>query len=336
MITRWRFPGSSQNRTLTLVLSVRLVLLLSAISSLAACVTDVPPPGLVPAGPPVTRIEDLTGDYCYVGPDYNVRSFGRTFDAIPFLRVGDLGRPTLVSVQVTAQRIVFHYTDANGEEKSQDFEVTGRAAWHGASLVVKESQGTSVLPLPGAFDITSHSRESRIFKLADGRLVMTDSARSKGYSETGSYEVSEGGFHATKQPTFHREERTVALILDPAAGGCEANADGRPRQPWFEKGLDLRDPVCAAQLEDQLAAIMVQKEEPPEDAALAANMALQSFFQGESTLNFVVSARPGWRYYFKIVKKKSGCVLKLYSRRSPHVQHMSFASRPLPGCACND
>ncbi len=316
--------------------SLRLGFLLSAVSTLIACASDVPPPGLVPTGPPVTRLEDLTGDYCYFGSEYNVRSFGRTVDGIPFLPVGDLGTPTLVSVQATPERIVFRYTDANGEEKSQDFEVTGRAAWQGASLVIKESQGTSVLPLPGAFDVTSHSRESRIFKLADGRLVMTDSARSKGYSETGSYSVSASGLHATKQPTFHRAERTVALILDQAAGGCAASTDGRPRQPWFEKGVDLRDPVCAAQLEDQLAAIMVQKEEPPEDAALAANLALQSFFQGESTLNFVASARPGWRYFFKIVRKKSGCVLKLYERQKPHVEYTSFASRPLPGCACND
>jgi hypothetical protein len=317
-----------------------LAFMLSAVLALAACVSSVPPPGLVPTGPPVTRAEDLSGDYCYYGLDYNVRSFGWSVDAIPFVRIDDLGTPTLVSVEVTAQRIVFRYTGRDGAQQTQDFEVTGKAVWQGASLVVERSEGTSVLPIPGAFDITSHSRKSRIFKLTDGRLVMTDSVRSKGYSETGTHSLSGTGMHSETKPTFHRQERTVAVILEPAVGGCDANAEGRPRQPWFERGLDLRDPACAGQLEDQLTAIMVEKGEDPEAAAIAASDTLESFFRGKPTLDFLISTRPDWRYYFKIVKKKSGCVLKLYFREKRSgiatVAHPSFASRPLPSCACND
>jgi hypothetical protein len=102
----------------------------------------------------------------------------------------------------------------------------------------------------------------------------------------------------------------------------------------------LRDPACLAELEEQLTAIIVQKDEKPEAAAIAASDTVESFFHGKPSLAFLVSTRPYWRYYFKIVKNESGCVLKLYFREKTsgavELAYPSLASRPLPACACND
>lgn len=308
--------------------------------SLAGCTSNVPPPGLIPTGPPVTRLEDVTGEYCYYGPDFNVRSYGRGVEAIPFVPVMDLGMPTLVSVQATVEQIVFRYAGPDGSAKEQVFDVAGsKAEWKGPSLVVEQSLGTVFLPLPMAFHISSRSRESRLFKLKDGRLVMTDTVSGKGYSEAGSASFSGSGVHSVTQPSFHREGRTVAVILDPATGGCEANIEGRPRQPWFNRGPDLRDPACSAQLEEQLAAILADKGEAPEASALASQT-LESFYHGSDSGNFLVSSQSGGKYSFEVVKKGSVCVLRLYAKskggKSAFNNVTYFAKRPLPACACND
>lgn len=291
--------------------------------SLAGCAGRVPPPSMVPAGPAMARIEDLTGDYCYYGLDFNVRSFGRAVDTIPFIDVRHLATPTLVSVRATAERIVFLYTASDGSEKEQVLDLASvKAAWDGASLVVKHSLGPFPLPMPSGFDFAGHSRESRLFKLADGRLVMTDSVQDKGYKQQSGL------------GSFYTEERTVAVILDPATGACDA--EGRPLQPWFEFGADLREPACAAQLEEQITAILVEKGETAEASALAASTTLESFVGGAPSLTFSASPRPGKSYSFKVVKKKTGCALKLYLIVGRRFTHSSFASRPLPDCACND
>jgi hypothetical protein len=309
--------------------------LLSAVSALAICLTacsgHAPPPKMVPTGPSATRVEDLSGEYCYFGFDFNVRSYGRSIHDIPFLPVGDLGSPALVSLQATNDRLVFRYAASDGSEHEYCFDFAPyKAAWHDSSLVVKHSIVPIPLPISGGFDVSGHSRESRIFKLADGRLVMTDSTRHKGYEQQG------------RSGNFYAETRTVAIILDLATGGCDAGVEGRPRQPWFERGADLRDPACAAQLEAQIASILVQRKQDSAAAALAASRAVDSLVTGAlSSADFAVLPEPEQVFFFKVAKKSSGCVLKLYYRekrfrRGGGASYSSFASRPLPACACND
>ena len=74
----------------------------------------------------------------------------------------------------------------------------------------------------------------------------------------------------------------------------------------------------------------------PEAAALAASDTLGSFKRDMPALEFSASPAPDKRYFFKIAKKKSGCVLKLYLFLGRPIGHSSYASRPLPVCACNN
>ena len=305
-------------RTFSHLLSLLVVL------ALTACVTNLPPPEMVPTGPRVQRPEDLSGDYCYYGRAFNVRSYGRAVERIHFIPVAELNAPTRITVEASEQRIVFLYTGADGSAKRHVVEVQGFAKWKEGSVVVEGSSPAVPLPASGGFQISSAYGRSEIFKLTDGRLVMTDTAGSKGYSEI------------NHEPSFHRDEVTAVLILDPATSdGCD-DLEGRHLQPWFEHGLDLREPACAAELENQIASILVEKKVGAEAAALAASEAVAPLMKAGSTRKFTASPEPGVRYQFGIVKKKSGCVLKLEMHYKKHFGISSHASRPLPGCACND
>jgi hypothetical protein len=286
---------------------------------------------MIPEGPAVTRVEDLTGDYCYYGYEFNVRSYRRAADLIPFVDVKALGIPTLVSVQATPEQIVFRYTGSDGSEKEQVFKIVdGSALWREDGLVVKAFYGPYIdrSTVTGA-DFSGGSRESRLFKLADGRLVMSDSVSRKGYSEDA------GGYG-----TFYEDEYSVAVILDPAIGGCDAEAANRPLQPWFGSGPDLREAVCAAQFEAQLAEILVEEGETPQSAATLAAETLESLREGSGSRFFSVSSESGARFSFEVVKKGSGGVLRLDTiEKAPAPGwnwRVTLPKRPLPGCTCND
>jgi hypothetical protein len=317
--------------------------------SVAACVSSVPPPALIPEGPAMTRVEDLTGNYCYYGNEFNVRSYRRAAEAIPFVDVRALGTPTLVSVRATPEQIVFRYTGSDGSEREQVFKiVAGGDLWRKDALVVKNSQGVVIssshayvvknsqgVTIYGSTgtgtDYSGGSRESRLFKLADGRLVMSDSVSRKGYSE------DPGGYG-----TFYESRDSVAVILDPAIGGCDAETTNRPLQPWFGTGPDLREAACAAQFEKQLAAILVEEGETPESAATLAAETLESLHEGLGNRFFSVSSESGARFSFEVRKKGSGGVLHLTALEKPPAPgwnwnwSLTMPKRPLPGCTCND
>lgn len=322
---------------------------LAAISGLAllliGCASDVPRKDFAPPAPAATSVEQLSGEYCYYGPDFNVRSYRRPAKAIPFLDVEALGQPTKVSVEATTERIVFTYTDVYGEETQQVFLPSRfRAVWREDALVIpwegsRVNVGKSIVPgivfgtIFGVWEFAGWERESRLFKVADGRLVLSDSFRIKGYSER----HKQGG-------TFYEREDSIAVFLDPMMGDCTADASDRPLQPLYERGLDLRAPACMAQLERQLASILAEKGEAAEAAeALAHDRVTALSARGENWADFSVSSPSGVTYKFDFGKNKAGCVLRMYGRGKKGHHFSSsveshiwfFAKRPLPDCACN-
>jgi hypothetical protein len=308
----------------------RTSLVLAAVALVwVGCSSSAPPKGIVPAVPLLTQVEQLSGEYCYVGPDFNIRSYRREPAAIPFVDVAALGRPTKVSVTASPQEVIFRYTDTDGAAREETFlPANFRAVWRDGAFEMEGEGGSGLEGSSGGIYVYGSSRESRLFKLADGRLVMTDSVRTKGYSE------EEG--HAN--PVFHAYEATVAVILDPVADGCEAGAVSRAPQPWFGSGADLRDPACAAELEEQTKAVLVDQGEDPEVAAGCSKDAIGTLRAGPGSREFFIST-PGAAYGFDIARKDPGCVLRLYYRRRPHSQVTDnifyLAKRPLPGCVCN-
>ncbi len=311
--------------------AVRLALAVPALV-LPACVSSVPRSGLVPGGPAVTRIEELSGDYCFAGLDFNVRSYRRTAADIPFLDVEALEPLTVVSVRVEADSVVFSHADADCRGQQEIFQFSdAEAAWRGDALVIEKREPR---PRPddyfGVFVDSGWQEESRLFRLEDGRLVMTDVIRRRGH------EMREDRRHIV----FFREEEAVALILDPFREDCAEQAAKRGREPWFDVGPDLRDPACAARLEAELAAMLVNEDETPADSANMAADALTSFRTGTRVpWDFQVSSWTGDEYGFRVGMKKTGCSLVLWRRwKEDSIVSASrgLVSRPLPDCVCND
>lgn len=294
------------------------------------CSVDAPPPTMVPEAPRSSRIEDLSGRYCYFGPDYNVRAFGQDVAAIPFVAAADFREPTEVVVRASASAVVFRYTGRDGSPQSHTYEIAARGArWHDGALLQKRSSGLRVngLIFFGDTDYSVSSEEARLFRQSDGQLVLSWTVRNKGYT-TGE---NDGAF---------RVERSVALLLPPRVGTCEIDTAGLPRQPWFEPGPDLRDPACATILEEQAASLLLECGETPEDADAAVAGTVRAFRDGTDARRFTVESRAGRSYHFAVSRSASACKLRLVGRERPikygRMQTGSFKSRPLPGCVCND
>ncbi len=308
---------------------------------LTSCtVTDVPPPTLLPAGPPAARIDEVSGEYCYYGPDYNVRTFRRGIGDLTFFDAGALEPPALVSVDASTDRIVFCFADRDGADRSQAFDVVEAGGqWTGGSLLIprRAAPGFHIHGATGkGTSYFRHGSESRLFRLPDGRLVMSSSFIVKGvHTEKGE---EKGSIH----PTWFEKEDSVVVILDPAVGGCDADPSGRPFQPIFEPGLDIRVPACVSVLEEQVASILVEKGETPESAAAAAGERVRTLSSAAEALRFTVSTESGEvgrSYSFRVTASPVACTLELTRREKKTKKGFgygvpSFASRKLPGCAC--
>lgn len=280
----------------------------------------------------MARIEDLSGEYCYIGPDLNVRAWRRGVESVPFLAVRNLGTPTRVSVEASADRVVFAYTDVDGVEQREVYDLKASGAvWEGSALSAPSrgdgaylsrnwSTGQSAVSRIG-----STSRSSRLFRLEDGRLVLSDSTRDQ------YFEGHDG------QGNFFRMESAVAVLLAPFAGDCGAGEPTGPLPPWFGSGIDLRDPACAARLEEALGAILVRQGVGAGVAEALARETLESLRSDPGT-EFGVES-PGARFRFSLAKTSSGCVLRLYEReigRRRYANTFTYIEKErLTGCACN-
>jgi len=318
---------------------------------LTGCASDAPRAELIPPGPAVTSVEQLSGDYCYFGPEYNLRSFRRSPKMIPFVNVETFGEPTKVSVEASEEQIVFTFTDGDGNAIRHVFEPSlFRAAWRENALVVRWSGvgpsvgamiGLNVLGnalgivvaglLGGSYDpdlyLGRKGRESRLFRLEDGRLVMTD-----------TFEVSGDLKPADQSPGYWKRQDSVALLLDPVAGDCAAGPT-HPPQAWYEEGTDLRSADCASRLEEEVVAILVAKKEAPDEARRAAGESVAALAtEGRGRVNLTVPCPSGATYIFRFGRKESGCVIRLIERRTKHGGTRwspGTMERPLPGCDCN-
>lgn len=317
--------------------------------ALTGCMSDAPPANLIPPAPAEATVEQLSGDYCYFGPEFNLRAFRRSPNLIPFLNAEALGEPTKVSVEATAEEVRFTYTNRDGVEVKEVFSPARfKARWQGGALVVSWRDalttgdvmlGLALIPLIVASDNVSpqlggRNRESRLFRLADGRLVMSDTVRASGDKKGEDMASS----------SWKRVD-SVALLFDPAAGDCSGGA-GRSPEEWYGHGPDLRVPACADQFEERLASILVAMGESEEVAGRLAGETVESLVNERgSWAQFRIESPPSSSFYgFDVGKSEDGCVLMLMLRvkregkwtaTSKGYFGSALAKRPLPECACN-
>jgi hypothetical protein len=303
----------------------------AATLGLAGCVSSGPPAGMVPNGPRVTRAEQLSGDYCYFGADRNVRIYRRGPEAIPFLHVAALAQPTRVSVAASTEEVVFSYTGTDGIEKREAFAPAKLGAvWRGNAFEIRwQEKTTTAYGTSEGFGVSGSSRKSRLFRLSDGRLIMTDMVRWKGASQTSFL-------------LFESDVQLVAVILDPGTGGCAAGATDPGRRPWSGRGPDLRDPPCASRLASQLTAILTEEGEDPQVSETLARATVGDLVIGQGDpRRFSVSSPSGTTYGFEVAgRAASPCELRLYRRAgdgsSVAEDSVAYlAKRPLPDCVCN-
>ena len=313
--------------------------------ALTGCASSVPPRDtFYPPVAAAASVEQLSGNYCYYGPDLSVRSFQRGTELIPFLDVDALWWPATIRVEATPVRIVFTCTDETGYEEQHVFLPSDyQAEWREDRLVLPwkrhassagASVGFGVLGglLFNSWEFEGMRRESHLYRSADGQLVMTDFLRRKGYSQEGN-----GGGQ------FWEDEDAVALLLEPATGDCAPGMPSRPLQPRFERGLDLRVSACADRLAEQFASVLVEKGEPEDVAQRVSNETVDDLVtNGGNWTEFWLEAPSGVTYKFDVGKKDDGCVLRMFGRvkktrtmTSPTENRIWFlAKRPLPECAC--
>jgi hypothetical protein len=313
--------------------AVRLLSFFLGLSLLGGCVvSDVPPPGMVPTGPSVTRIEELGGTYCYYGPEFNVRAYGKSIEDVPFLPMDQLGIPSTIAVDASPREVVFRFAGTDGVVQQATFDIPARRAeWHGSALEVETSGGWGIHGGTNSASAVSWNwGEGRMYRLKDGTLALSFSASSNEY------------VHEKQHfDQIHRTKRSVVVLLGPMVGYCGGDHWPRTAQRRFEKGVDLSSPACEASLAEQIASILAQKGETPVSAADAAATTVSSFRSGGETADFLVETEAGSRTYsFRVKAEAPGCTLKLYHRtkvtKRSSYSGDSWASRPLPPCACND
>jgi hypothetical protein len=284
--------------------ALRLLSFFLGLSLIGGCVvSDVPPPGMVPKGPSVTRIEELGGTYCYYGPDFSVRSYGKSIEDIPFLPMAQMGIPSTVAVDANPREVVFRFVAPGGVVQQATFDIPARRAeWHGSALEVETSGGWGIHGSTGSSSAVSWNwGEGRMYRLKDGALALSFSASSNEY------------VHEKQHfDRVLRTKRSVVVLLEPMVGYCGGDHWPRTTQRRFEKGADL-----------------------------APATRVSSFRSGEETADFLVETEAGSRTYsFRVKAEASGCTLSLYRRtkvtKRSSYRGDSWASRPLPPCTCND
>jgi len=119
----------------------------------------------------------------------------------------------------------------------------------------------------------------------------------------------------------------LLALLVAAAAGCATVAQ-----------VELNDPACEAVFQDQMASILVQEGEKPDEARLIAHRAAEEVTYGDVGVRpFSIGSRTT-DYTFFVQKKKSTCLLRLVSRQKGFTVYTNdvtyIASRPLNGCLC--
>ena len=100
--------------------------------------------------------------------------------------------------------------------------------------------------------------------------------------------------------------------------------------------VELNDPVCEADFQDQMASILIQEGEKLDDAqAMAHRASLEVSYGDVGVRPFSIGSRTT-DYTFFVQKKKSGCMLRLVSRQKGFTLYTNdityIAMRPVAPC----
>ena len=122
----------------------------------------------------------------------------------------------------------------------------------------------------------------------------------------------------------------VALAAGPLAGCTSVARVANPAQPR-----------CQASLRDAFQLILLEREEKPEVAETLATSAAQSLADVDlGPRPFRLSSPSGTDYAFFFDEEDKRCLLRLFGQQKGFVQITNnvtyIATRPLPGCKCEE
>jgi hypothetical protein len=179
----------------------RIALAAAALIAAASCYT--PGRSLEPTGSAVENTRDLSGAWCFTSG--SSREYRSGIGVLPFAPMYDVHEQSVITVRQNGNEIVFDYTARDGSQKQHTFDVAkADGTWDGGKLVIHPSFGAN------PFGIYHSAATATMYRLADGRLVMTDKR-------------SDTGLACALVP--YRETNEVVLSMRPAAGsGCVAAA----------------------------------------------------------------------------------------------------------------
>jgi len=101
----------------------------------------------------------------------------------------------------------------------------------------------------------------------------------------------------------------------------------------------ISEDACRGTFQSALASILTAEGEKPEVAEKLVSHAVSILSTGlVGPRPFLVSSPSGTDYELFVQAKKSGCLLRLYSRQKGFVRYSNnmtyIQTRPLPACAC--
>jgi hypothetical protein len=172
--------------------------LIAAMLLLASC-NYSPMHPLAPTDVPIASERDLSGSWCFTSG--TSRQYG-TGASIPFIPQYELHEESVITLRYDGNAIVADYTSRDGTRKQSTYDIAKEdARWLDGKLVAH----------PGApgnpFGWYHQTSEAKIYRLADGRLVMTAS-------------TTDTGLACALVP--YREKNESVIVMRPATKGCPA------------------------------------------------------------------------------------------------------------------
>jgi hypothetical protein len=145
--------------------------LIAAVVLLASC-NYSPMHSLAPNDVPVGTEHDLSGSWCFTTGVSQQFGTGAT---IPFVPTYDLHDESMIAVRYDGSAIVTDYTARDGTQKQFTYDITkSDARWQDGKLIAHPGYAGN------PFGWYHQSSEAKIYRLTDGRLVMSSSTTDTG------------------------------------------------------------------------------------------------------------------------------------------------------------
>jgi hypothetical protein len=171
----------------------RLLLAVIAILAIAGCYT--PRRSLAPTGSPIANERDFTGAWKFTSG--SSREYMSGIGVLPFLPMYDVRPESVIRARQSGDLVVFDYTSHDGTQKQHAFDIReADGKWEDGKLVIHPGRGGNPFGFYYSTDVAT------MYRLADGRLVMTDT-----HTDTGL---------ACALIPYH-EKNEVVLSMRPAA-----------------------------------------------------------------------------------------------------------------------